>query len=72
MTFSDQLKLCIISSKSSVFNATAQKTVQNYFCQNICVNTALHWQKLGETKNKCTSHNFSLFLIFMSKNIEVK
>jgi len=29
------------------------------------------WRKLGEVESEYTSHNFSLFVIFLAKNIEI-
>jgi len=29
------------------------------------------WHKLGEVENECTTHNFSLFVIFLPKLIKI-
>ena len=31
------------------------------------INTLVHWHKLGEVENECTSYNFRQFAIFVSK-----
>jgi len=32
----------------------------------------VQWFKLGEVENECTSHNFSLFVIFLRKIIKIE
>ena len=34
-------------------------------------NTIVWWRKLDEVRSECTSHNFSLFAIFLSKIIKI-
>ena len=34
-------------------------------------NRVVRWRELGEVENECTSHNVSLFAIFLSKIIKI-
>ena len=33
------------------------------------INTVVHWHKLGDVENECTSYNFRLFAIFVPKKL---
>jgi len=47
----------------SYIHRVSKKTVQICFCQDFV--------KLGEVENDCTSHNFSLFALFLPKIINI-
>jgi len=34
-------------------------------------NTVVHWRQLGEVESECTSYNFGLFAIFVTKIIRL-
>ena len=43
----------------------------NQCVYTVSQNTAVWWRELGEVENKYTSHNFSLFAIFLPKIIKI-